>query len=141
MIRKRVDVNIQSARTPLSKSAIEKFVKKIIMHLPKASDLYWNIAVVSDRDMRILNKNSTGDDCSTDVLSFLYQGDCSFAEIIISIDQAYKNASDYNNTPQTEFLTYLIHGILHILGYNDSTEPKSKRMFKKQDQILARILQ
>ena len=59
-----------------------------------------------------------------------------FGEIIISADTAKTNAKIYKTSFMYEILLYAIHGILHLLGYNDKTEREIKKMRKKEKQLL-----
>ncbi|MDP8253525.1 MAG: rRNA maturation RNase YbeY [Candidatus Kaelpia aquatica] len=140
MAKKNFDIVVHSIDAPLKKNKIASYFEKIIEVLPEAKGFSWSIAVVSDRDMRILNKNYKDRDKTTDVLAFFYPNGDPQAEIVISSEMAVKNAPCYNNSPEEEFLTYLIHGVLHILGYNDIRKGQKDLMFKKQSDILGKIL-
>ena len=61
-------------------------------------------------------------------------------EIFISVDAACKNAPLYNMTVQRELVLYLIHGILHLLGYDDHGPKQIKRMRQREEQILRAIV-
>ena len=56
------------------------------------------------------------------------------ADIVVSADTAIRNAKIYNTTPRQEILLYAIHGILHILGYNDSN-PKQRMIMRKKESL------
>jgi rRNA maturation RNase YbeY len=59
-----------------------------------------------------------------------------FADIFISTDRAIANARVYKTKPLFELYLYVIHGILHILGYDDKKRTDRLRMQKKEKQIL-----
>ncbi len=140
MAKKSFDIVVNSKDSPLSKDRIAFYFKRILEGTPKAKSLSWSIAVVSDRDMKRLNKSYKGKDKATDVLAFSYPDGDPQAEIIVSSEMAIKNAPLYDNSSKKEFLTYLIHGVLHILGYNDIRKGQKDLMFKKQSNILKKIL-
>jgi probable rRNA maturation factor len=140
MARKNLDIVIHNKNAPFKRREISLYFKKILECLPEAKKLSWSISVVSNRDIEILNKNHKGKKGPTDVLAFFYPNADFQAEIIISSDMAVKNAADYGNSLLEEFLTYLIHGVLHILGYNDIKESQKSLMLKKQKQLLKQIL-
>jgi len=55
-------------------------------------------------------------------------------EIIISTDTAQRQAASYQTTCQREILLYVIHGILHLLGFNDQSQEELKEMRRKERQ-------
>ncbi len=140
MVRKNFNIVVYNEDSPLKKSKLSLYFKKILENLPKAKDLSWSVSVVSNKDMKRLNKSYKGKDRPTDVLAFFYPDGNPQAEIIISSEMAIKNAPDYGNSTQEELLTYLIHGVLHILGYNDIRKGQKDLMFKQQSAILKKIL-
>jgi probable rRNA maturation factor len=56
------------------------------------------------------------------------------ADIIISCDTAVKNARIFKTSPQRELKLYVVHGILHILGYDDHT-PSQKALMRKKEYV------
>ena len=96
-----------------------------------------DVSFVGDRMMRSLNRSYHNCDCPTDVLAFDY-GD-KFADIIISLDTARRNSKTYKTSFKNEILLYLIHGILHLAGYNDANTKDRKRMYDKQEEIFESV--
>ena len=78
-----------------------------------------SIAFVSDRQMRKLNKGFRHKDKTTDVLTFPDDASC---EIVISIDQARRQAATEKHSLATELRYLLLHGLLHALGYDHETD-------------------
>jgi len=77
--------------------------------------------------MRTLNRRYRGKDAPTDVLSFCYPGELSegmpfLGEIVISPEIAYKNAVDCGIAFDVEIRTLLLHGILHLMGYDHESD-------------------
>ena len=60
-------------------------------------------------------------------------------EIIISATTAVRNAARFDSTPYNELILYVVHGILHLLGYDDHDPKEKKRMQKKQQDIVKRL--
>lgn len=99
-----------------------------------------DITFVDDDFMKIQNKKFMGKSSTTDVLSFpLLQppqklGDASYFEgkflgdILISLDQANKQAQQQNILLKQEVLFLVIHSILHLLGYDHDTKKNTKQM-------------
>jgi probable rRNA maturation factor len=98
------------------------------------------ILICSDIEIRKLNQQYRQIDAPTDVLSFgsdelnpetgvHYLGD-----LIVSFDKARTQALSANHDEMTEITILLIHGLLHLLGFDHDTTEKKKEMWKKQYQ-------
>lgn len=89
-----------------------------------------SLAVVDDDEMHELNRRFLNHDYPTDVLSFALQDDGTHleGEVIISADRAAATAAELGCTPAAEQLLYVIHGMLHLLGYRDKTLAEAKEM-------------
>jgi len=87
-----------------------------------------SVVLGDDELLKRLNKEYRGIDRTTDVLAFGYRGhilpDVShiIGEIIISVDAVYRQAKEYNHSFEKELSILLIHGALHILGYDHSNK-------------------
>jgi len=107
-----------------------------------------NVIFVTDRKIRDLNKKYLGRDRVTDVIAFPGEGvaeNCFpgekpsrnfLGDIAISSDRAKKNAAFYDVTFTEELLRYVIHGILHLVGYKDESQKDKRIMMEKEDEIL-----
>ena len=97
--------------------------------------------------MRKLNKKFRKIDRPTDVLAFcMHEGRNSklhpeiLGDVVIYPAIAQRIARIYNTTKEREICLYLIHGILHLLGYDDSSPRQRSIMEKEQTRILKRLL-
>ncbi len=106
----------------LTKKVAEKFLK-----LNKMENRDISIAFIGDAAMRKLNKTYRGKDKPTDILAFPGDDDC-FGEIIIDYAQIKRQAKAYKNSARQELIFILVHGLLHLLGYEDETEEGRKKM-------------
>ncbi|HEV8433291.1 MAG TPA: rRNA maturation RNase YbeY [Thermoanaerobaculia bacterium] len=80
-----------------------------------------SIAFVDDESMRELNRKFRRKNKTTDVLTF--PGDAPLlGEIVISVDQARRQAADEKHSLATEVRYLIVHGILHAIGYNHETD-------------------
>lgn len=95
------------------------------------------ISFFSDSRIRKLNQEYLKTNAPTDVIAFSYSPDN--ADIAISLDTAKRNAGIFKSSLKKEILLYIIHGILHLTGYNDAALKEKKRMFEKQEEILKKI--
>ncbi len=110
-----------------------------------------SIAFVDHTEMRSLNKQYLNHDYNTDVLSFLLEinqpeettsrlrGDGKKIEgqLIICTEMAIESADRFNWNPQDELTLYLIHGLLHLLGYDDLVTEEQQIMRQRERELLS----
>ena len=90
--------------------------------------------ITSDDYLRTVNKEFLKHDYFTDVISFNYSfGDNVAGEIYISEDTVRRNAVEYNVDFDNEMLRVMIHGVLHLAGYNDGTNKEKQEMRRLED--------
>ena len=95
--------------------------------------------ILSDKKyLNQLKKKYFDIDVFTDVIAFNLEdeNDCLEGEIYISIDDVKENAKIYSNSFNKEFSRVLIHGILHLVGYNDSDEKEKEIMTDLENKYL-----
>lgn len=98
-----------------------------------------NISIIFCSDKYELNINLTylGHDYYTDVITFDYCEDNIISgDLFISIDTVRDNASYYGSTFEDELDRVIIHGVLHLIGYDDHTDDEQKVMRDKENQYL-----
>lgn len=119
--------------------SIEATVNELMTDLPEGSI---SASFVSDVEIRRLNRMYRDQDKITDVLSFSYGSKyvpkTEIGDIAISIDQAKRQMVD--NDLELEVSDLLVHGILHVLGYDHEKPEEAKEMFSLQDKIIAHAL-
>lgn len=100
-----------------------------------------SIAVVDDAAMHQLNRRYLDHDYPTDVLSFVLEqeGERLEGEIIVSADYAAREAPRYGWTLREELALYVVHGALHLVGYDDTT-PEAKAVMQQQETLFLRKL-
>ncbi|MGB9642328.1 MAG: rRNA maturation RNase YbeY [Candidatus Ratteibacteria bacterium] len=95
-----------------------------------------NIVIVSDNKIKQLNKKFLKKNYPTDVLAFRLG---KTGEIIISAERAKIQASEMKHKLEDELFYLIVHGILHLQGYDDTDAHSYNEMKKKQDSICAKI--
>ena len=99
---------------------VTTFTRKILHALNRLDDFREiSIAIVDDATMRTLNRKFRRKNKTTDVLTFPGEASC---EIVISIDQARRQAAQEKHSVATELRYLLLHGILHGLGYDHESD-------------------
>lgn len=110
---------------------ILKYIK-----LPQNTELC--ISIVDDANMRQLNKEYRNIDRTTDILSFpqnIEPKNYMLGDIVISYQTALRHSEKYKITIYEEFRKLLIHGILHLLGYDHKKKKDTKLMREKEKEI------
>jgi probable rRNA maturation factor len=92
------------------------------------------VLIVSDRRMAVLHKTFCGLAGSTDVLTFRH------GEIVISAETAARQARIFRFNLMAEIQLYLLHGLLHLAGFDDLAANQRRQMHRLQKKLLATIL-
>ena len=84
-----------------------------------------------------LNNRHLGHDYFTDVISFNdSEGTVLSGNIAISVDRVLDNSKKFKTSFEDELLRVMVHGLLHFMGYDDSTDLETKQMRDKEDNNL-----
>jgi probable rRNA maturation factor len=89
--------------------------------------------IVSDRRIAALHKQFMNIAGPTDVITFEH------GEIVMSAEMAARQAKDHGSTTRDELRLYLVHGMLHLLGFDDTTPDAARVMEKTQQTIVERV--
>lgn len=93
-----------------------------------------------DDELREINREFLKHDYNTDVIAFDYgTGGTISGEIYMSIDTIRANSSLYDNSVRDEILRVMLHGILHLAGYDDGDDKGRKEMRRKEDYYLSKM--
>ncbi len=98
-----------------------------------------NIAIIfcSDGYLLDVNRKYLGHDYFTDIITFDYcEGERLSGDLFISVDSVRENAIEYGTEFANELNRVMVHGLLHLIGYDDHTEEDVKTMREKENQYL-----
>ncbi len=118
-----------------NRNNLKKFIREKLREL-NVKEKEINIVLTDDEYIRSLNKNYRGMDSSTDVLSFSMDENILWGDIYISLDTALKQAEEHGWDLEREIKFLAIHGLLHLLGYNDEDEEGYNTMMKLAEELL-----
>ena len=123
-------------KSRVDKKYFQKIGEIVLKKLKQPKNVGISLVFVGDKRIKRLNKKYRGKNKTTDVLSFAYQEKEFLGDIIISIPQAKKQAKTRSYPLKRELLELFVHGILHLVGYEDETEKGYREMIEKQNEIL-----
>ncbi len=116
---------------------IKKSIRLVLRKLGQPSDMELSVLFTDDSEMRRLNSDYRGINKTTDVLSFPQDpGLKLLGDIVISLDTATRHSEHYDLTLEQEIKQLLVHGILHLLGYDHKKKSERERMREKEREII-----
>lgn len=128
---------------PIDTAALQKFAGKALslcleLRKSKVTDLMKLreifVLIVSDRRISALHRQFLNQSGPTDVITF------SHGEIFISAETARRHAWQFRNSLTRELQLYVVHGLLHLHGFDDETKVEARKMEKVQNCVLAKAL-
>lgn len=141
--RAKANINIQNlTKIQIDKGFVKRISKKVLKQEKKQGDI--SIVFVDAERIQDLNKKYRGEDKVTDVLSFGQDSIISeffnlpktcfeLGEIIVCLIKVKQNAQEFKSGFEKELKWVIIHGILHILGYeHEKSEKQAERMREKE---------
>jgi probable rRNA maturation factor len=139
-----VDVSSDGGRLPLSRERVAD-VARAVLRAEKVRDAMLSIAFVSARDIAALNRRHLGHRGPTDVIAFAL-GDAAadgpvIGDVYISPEVARENARRHNVGVREELSRLVVHGTLHVLGYDHpgGDERVDSPMWRRQERLVARL--
>jgi probable rRNA maturation factor len=127
------------AEAGLDPASVERLVTGVLGDLALSGTCALSVCLVSDEEIRVLNREHRALDEVTDVLSFPVDGldplpqgmERELGDVVISLAQARRQAEDGE---LEELTTLLVHGLLHLAGFDHETD--SGEMFVHQDRLV-----
>jgi probable rRNA maturation factor len=116
-------------------------IVKIVFKKVNVKNAEISVAFVGDSKIKKLNSFYRGKNKTTDVLSFIYEEKKSggiklFGEIIISFPQAARQARECGWSAKQEIKELLVHGLLHLCGFDHEKSEREARKMKKMEQVI-----
>ncbi len=130
-----IEVINNQRKIKINRQIYKEFAESFISQIPEIENKPFTVAFVSDSKMRSLNSQFRGKDKTTDVLSFPFEADefepmseppavagGFLGDIVISAEQAQRQAAENNFDLETEIKQLILHGVLHLCGYDHETD-------------------
>jgi probable rRNA maturation factor len=136
-----IEVEISDTQSHLvaDPSFVESLVRRVLQ-LEGVERASISIALVDDPTIRTINRRHLAHDWPTDVITFLLSepdDPILAAELVVSAEMAASTARDVGVDPRAELALYLVHGLLHLLGFDDTTLEAADAMRRREGEILA----
>lgn len=121
------------------KKLLKSWIKQVIANENKICDSI-NFIFTSDKYLLEINKKFLSHNYFTDIVTFNYCTDNLISgDIYISLETVKNNSIRFNVSMIEELYRVMVHGVLHLIGYNDSNELEKSRMREKEDFYLDRL--
>jgi probable rRNA maturation factor len=136
-----IAIHVTNEQTlPVDQTPLRRAVR-MILHDASIPEAAVSVAIVDDPTIHQLNRRYLHHDDATDVLSFLLQReeDRLEGEVVVSAETAQRVAPQFGWSPADELLLYVIHGTLHLVGYDDQTPGQRAAMREEERAYLARF--
>lgn len=120
----------------LNPEVYTKWIERVIKNYRKErGDV--SFIFCTDQYLLRINREFLNHDYFTDIITFNYNsGNVLSGDIFISIETVQANASDFNVSFQDELRRVIIHGILHLVGFDDKTKEQKQIMRQKEDEAM-----
>ena len=129
------DTNIDSIINTIDIDIINKYIDSLNLNF---ESIYLEYSFISSDDMIQLNKESLDHNYDTDILSFdlSLEETKLFGNFYLSLSKINENSIEYNSTFINELYRVIIHGFLHLIGYNDSTDEEIEEIRYEENKFL-----
>ena len=139
-----VHMQSQVRRVTFNQACLVRLARAILSDVGEAS-AELGILFVGDQRMRVLNRRYRGKDRTTDVLAFPMRGvphssSHLLGDVVIAVPTAARQAKQGQRSLDEELTVLLVHGILHLCGYDhERSETEARRMYRRERMILRSI--
>jgi probable rRNA maturation factor len=135
--RPRLRLQVTDRGRPRTPRAFVAEVVREVLAFADREDLAVSLLLTDDREIGAIHAAHLGDPSPTDVISFDDDGDA--AEIVVSVQTAQREARARGHAGRAEVALYIVHGLLHVLGFDDTTPRERARMRTAERACLARL--
>jgi probable rRNA maturation factor len=136
-----VEVSDTQGHLAVDPAAVKGLVCRVLIGERIGAPAAISVALVDERTIHQVNRRHLGHDYPTDVISFLLSepdDPVMAGELVVSAERAVMLARRAGIDPWAELALYVVHGLLHLVGYDDRTPHDIEAMRRREDEILAR---
>jgi len=139
-----VDVSASGVRSPIGAARLAE-AARVVLRAARVRDALISVALVDRRAVARMNRTHLGHRGATDVISFSFsrasKRDPVIGDLYIAPEVARENAAARGVPVREELLRLVVHGTLHVLGYDHPDGPTREKsaMWKRQERIVRRL--
>jgi probable rRNA maturation factor len=145
--RNTFQIQNRQKNRPINLRAFRKLAELLLDDLLDLPGYDLAVHVLEANKMAEMNSHFLNHDGSTDVMTFDYRegypelGSMAVlhGEIFISVEDAVQQAREFNTSWRDEFARYFVHGVLHLMGYDDLVPAKRKVMKQQEEKLVKRL--
>ena len=140
---------IRVKRDKIAENIPVAWVRRVIamtLATEKSRKRFVSVLLTDDKEIRAINKKFLKHDFATDVISFEAGPGCLagkeadyLGDVVVSVAMARSTARDLGIPWRQELARYLVHGTLHLLGYDDQDVLRRKKMLRRQEDLVEKI--
>ncbi len=138
---------VNQSEKPWPRKFVNEWIESVVGQLPaterrrlKKSRLQMTLVFLPEKKARRLNKDYRDRDYATDVLSFPGDGVEELGDLVLCPEVLTRQAREHGLSFRSELAYMVLHGLLHLLGYDhEGDEKKARVMFRLQDRIFHRL--
>lgn len=149
-MNRQIDIRIEE---PYESVVPEAWIHQAVIEVLNTEEMYdpieLSLLITDDPQVHELNRTYRGIDDATDVLAFAFQEDMEFptisdrvtqlGEVIISCPKAEKQAADFGHSLKDELSILVVHGVLHLLGYDHESSEDGQLMQARELKVLKKL--
>lgn len=136
----QIDITDQQTHLTMPAQRLQEVIERILAEEGFESAEI-SVALVDDAQIHRVNRDFLGHDFPTDVVSFVLSEDvdgCHLeGELVVSTETAKREAKSHGWSAEDEVVLYVVHGLLHLCGYDDLTDDARPIMRQRERQVLA----
>ena len=142
-----VEVLIRPGLSQVSRSLVEGAAQAVLSAEGVPQEVALSVVVTDDAEIQALNRQFRQIDAPTDVLSFGEEAGATgfvaapdeppyLGDVVVSLTRAQAQAAERGHGVEEELALLIVHGVLHLLGYDHATDQKEAQMWEQQGAIL-----
>ncbi|MFO1041069.1 MAG: rRNA maturation RNase YbeY [Planctomycetaceae bacterium] len=144
MLQFEIDISDQQSLLSVSHERLREVIERVLTE-ESIIAAQISLALVDDASIHRINRDFLGHDYPTDVISFHLNPESSHdfevkqleGELVVSTETALREAHAHSWTAENELTLYVVHGLLHLCGYDDLTDQARPVMRQRERQMLA----
>lgn len=118
--------------------SLEAFTRCVLSILEIQTGTF-SFTFMDDEGISVIHEKHLGIKEPTDIVTYSLGDESYDVDIYVGVDTVFRHASVFGNTYEDEMKMVIVHGLLHVMGYDDATQVARAEMFAEQDRVLAQV--